>query len=198
MKPDKNSELLLPWLHNDTLDGEEKALAIEYERNLQEAGAAEKKFDELIEAVIKKQGVDSPGEFGWFRLQRDMEMLEKVKSGSSKTGRWFKPAMAAAIFVIFFQGGFILNRLNEPVTYAPLGQQQEFPVVLQLEFQPTATAESIRILLTKVDGRVIDGPGAVGIYRVSLNLSAQDEEEIENRINVLRNYSSVVSHVSRD
>jgi len=198
MKPENEAALLLPWLHNGTLDGREEELAREFEDSQEGFGTAERKFDDALQRIIKQQVVDSPGQFGWYRLQRDIAKLPVEKSNTEKLSKWFRPAMAAAIFVIIIQGGFIINTLQEPVTYIPLGQQQAYPVVLQIEFQPDATESRIRRLLSKVDGRLIDGPGAAGIYRISLDLSAKDEDAIESRINVLRSYSSVVRHVSRD
>lgn len=199
MKPEKEIELLLPWLHNGTLQGEEEVVAIDFEKSQRDAGDAEKHFDDVLKSVLTQQEVDSPGQFGWYRLQRDIATLPQKKTRISKaSSSWLRPAMAAALFIIIIQGGFIMNTLQQPASYAPLGQQHDFPVVLQIEFQPDATEESIRKLLGLVEGRLIDGPGAVGLYRVSLDLVDRNEDAIENRIKVLRAYAGVVHHVSRD
>jgi hypothetical protein len=198
MKPENELELILPWLHNASLGGDEEKLAREFEKNQGQTGAAEKQLDDTLQSVLKQKEIKSPGQFGWFRLQRDIANLQQEKPEEKKLSRWLRPAMAAALFIIIIQGGFIMSTLQQPVTYAPLGQQQNYPVVLQVEFQPDATEERIRKLLGLVDGRLIDGPGAVGLYRVSLDLPANDEEAIDNRIKVLKTYSGVVRHVSRD
>lgn len=198
MKPENETELLMPWLHNATLDGREEELANKFEQSQKEFGAAEKMFDDVLQSVLKKQLTDQPGEFGWYRLQRDMTTLSVEKSSIENSSKWFKPALAAAIFIVIVQAGIILNTEQETAIYTPLGQQQVYPVVVQIEFRPEATEERIRSLLNVVDGRLIDGPGVVGVYRVSLDLSAKDEDEIESRIKVIRSYTSVVRHVSRD
>lgn len=198
MKPENETELLLPWLHNGSLDGREEELARELEDSQEGFGVAEKQFDDALRSILKQQAVYSPGEFGWHRLQQDISKLPVEKPRAAKSTKWYKPAMAAAIFLIIIQGGFIMYTLQEPVTYTQLGQQRTYSVVLQIEFQPDATEERIRSLLSMVDGRLIDGPGAIGIYRVALDLSPEQEDEIESRIKILRTYTRVVRNVSRD
>ena len=71
-------------------------------------------------------------------------------------------------------------------------------VVLQINFSPNASEVQIRKLLQSVDGSIIEGPGAIGIYRVRLNLETKNEEQINESIAALRSHHDTVIHVARE
>lgn len=198
MKLEYEAELLMPWLHNGSLQGDEQQLAMHFEQEQNELAAAEKRLDEELRHIVKQQAGGSPAEFGWARLQRDLFHTTTEKSPAKNNTKWIKFALAASLILIVIESGFLLQTLPELVRYEPLGQQQVSSAVLQIEFQPDATEKNIRDLLNQVKGRVIDGPGAMGIYRVALDLSAENEGGIDDRIKILADQSLIVRHVSRD
>ncbi|MGH8747072.1 MAG: hypothetical protein ACREUK_11355, partial [Burkholderiales bacterium] len=57
--------------------------------------------------------------------------------------------------------------MREPAI-EPLGERAPAGVVLQLRFDPAASEARIRALLREHDAVVIDGPSALGVYRVRL------------------------------
>ena len=84
---------------------------------------------------------------------------------------------AAAAVVIVVQAGLIGWLATREAPFEPLGERAPAGVVLQLRFEPAATEPRIRELLQAHDAVVIDGPSALGVYRVRLRgLRADDRE----------------------
>lgn len=94
-----------------------------------------------------------------------------------------KPAWAALGTLMIVQSGIIAFLLAarsgtgellmseaEPVPWRSVGQTPAAPTgpVLQLSFKPTATEADIRLLLVRIRGSIVAGPGQLGHYIVRL------------------------------
>jgi hypothetical protein len=71
--------------------------------------------------------------------------------------------------------------------------------VLQVRFRATATEAQMRAALQEIGGAIVDGPGALGVYRVRLQgerpASAAD---IEQAVQQLKQRTDTVEHVARE
>ncbi|MDH3280876.1 MAG: hypothetical protein OEQ18_07080 [Gammaproteobacteria bacterium] len=186
---DKKIEELLPWHVNKTLEPESSRQVEEYL-----AGDADARADvEFLRAVrntLKDQTVQSPGELGLKRFQKQLAETRQVRSAARQ---WWRPALAAAALVIVVQGGLLVN-LWQAETYVPLGGDAPGGPVLQVELNEDATAAALQEALNRVGATIVDGPGALGIYRLRLSADANLDEAIA----VLSANTEVVRHVSKE
>ncbi len=188
----KDAELLLPWYVNRALGEGERN---EVDQLLQEDGTARQEVEFLtaVREGVRNQQYGSPGEFGWRRLQGE---IERDRRGAQGAARWWRPAMAAAALVIIVQGGVLFSLVTEQPAYKPLGEPASTGAVLQVAFKPSATEREIRQLLREVDGSLITGPSALGLYRI--RLGSDDVNHIAAALERMSSATAVVEQVSRE
>lgn len=161
---------LLPWYANGTLPDAQRS---EVERHL---GGCEHCRAEL--AWITRLGADvkaaTPRPAGDLGLSR---FLERIAPESNvlplrrrERPRWLVPALALAASVLVAQtlviGVLLHDRQQTLHTLGGPGVAQG--TLLQVTFTPQATEAQIRLLLASVEARIVDGPGALGVYTVSV------------------------------
>lgn len=149
------------------------------------ACAAEKRFLEALRATLKTLEAPSPGDFGWRRLRRELEAPPRRKP-------WRVAALAASL-LLAVQAGLWLGSRGAGDALVPLAEAPQGAAVLQVTFRPDATEAEIRAALNAVGGRLVGGPGALGVYRIALD----DERAVEQAIARLRGYD-FVEHVGRE
>src|SRR5690606_2872904 len=111
------------------------------------------------------------------------------------------PAGAAAL--VLLQLAIIIGLvykvyLGEPESYVVLSGPEETaasgPVII-VSFVDTATEAQIRETLSEIDGRIIDGPKAGGLYVVGLPAEAGSEKSVEQVIEELKSDKEVIKSV---
>ncbi len=188
---DKKIEELLPWLVNETLDREASRQVEEYLAGDPEA-RDDVEFLRAVRKTLQDQPLHSPGELG---LKRFQKQLAEKRRPAPKPQTWWRPALAAAALVIVVQGGLLVNlwQSDTPGTYTPLGTAPT-GAMLQVELQETATAAAITEVLDRAGATIVDGPSALGLYR----LQVRSESELEQALAVLSASTEVVKHVSKE
>jgi len=123
----------------------------------------------------------APGALGWARLSRDLDRTGAGKGTRrafpSRLRGWgrlapFQMAAAAALSVVAWQG--LVVPLLAPPGEAPDGYvtASERPAgqgadsVASVIFRPDARAGDIEPLLRESGARILDGPSALGLYRI--------------------------------
>lgn len=190
---------LLPWFVNGTLSQEEQEhVAAHIERCAR--CQKEVRFLKKMHGEIRLETVQSPGELGLKKLLREIRQERKVISPESKVfvNWWRSPLALAASFIIILQAGLLIQTWTSENSFTPLSGPKDSGVVLQITFSPTATEEKIRESLRAVEGTIIDGPSALELYKVRLNLLPDDSNEIERRIKILEGYPEIITHVARE
>ena len=158
-------EELLPFYLNGSLSGDEHA-RVEAALKADEGLRQQLEFLSAISGAVQSDGPASaaPGDLGLARLRRDIGRQQPRRSALRSVS-----ALAAA----FILGVGVmalwpsLDRGPEDAIYEQAGG----PVAkgaLIVAFRPGATAEQISTLLLSVDGVIVDGPSAIGLYRVDL------------------------------
>jgi anti-sigma factor RsiW len=186
-------EDLLPWYANQTLAADERARV---ERHL--AGCAHCRAElELLLTLrqeVKVATAEGPGEMARARL------LKAVRQSRKTTPRWVPLALAASVAVIAIQGALLVRFWQPDDRYVPLGSAQpSAAVVLQVRFVPTASEGDIRAMLQSVGATLVDGPSALGIYRVQIvGVRPNDDARVSSVIQQLRSMPAVIAHVERD
>ena len=191
----------LPFLVNGTLAPDERGPV---EVHLEQCAScrAELEFLRALQKGVRETEAQAqPGELAWQRLRRALEQ-ESTGTDAAATGgvagapAWMKYALAASLVLVLAQG-LVLWRHSDAPVYRPAGTQYQ-GAVIQLRFRDQATEAQIRALLQSVGGRIIDGPGAVGIYRVALDLDATDAAALRARIEQLRARTDLVEYAGAD
>lgn len=190
---DKKIEELLPWHVNETLDDVEAREVEEFLVNNPDA-QADVEFLRTVRRTLKNESVQSPGELGLKRFQRQLKADSKPKPSPST---WWRPALAAAAVVIVVQGGLLMNLWQQPdPTYAPLGGAPASGPVLQVQFHETATEANIRAAINAVEGTIVDGPG-IGVYRIRLSPYVL-KSGLDAAVKTMSENTQVVKHVSKE
>jgi anti-sigma factor RsiW len=192
----EHPEELLPWYVNDTLTDEERSGLEEHLKGCEQC-RKEVEYLKALRSQVKATSDLSPyGELGLKRLLSDIKK-EAQTPRRFAFQRW-QPALAiAASLIIILQSLILYNYWQQSKAITPLSGPVHKGVVLQVSFAPDASEAQIRKVLQSVEGSIIDGPGAIGIYRVRLNLTTEDEERIGESIAILKSHSDVVIHVAR-
>jgi hypothetical protein len=193
----EHPEELLPWYVNDTLTDEERSGLEEHLKRCEQC-RREVEYLKALRSQVKATSDLAPyGELGLKRLLSDIKK-EAQTPRRFAFQRW-QPALAiAASLIIMVQSFFLYNYWQQSEAITTLSGPVQGGEVLQVSFAPDANETQIRKVLQSVEGSIIDGPGAIGIYRVRLNLTTEKEERINERIAILRLRSDVVIHVARE
>jgi hypothetical protein len=188
---DKDIEQSLPWLANETLEGEEARMAEALARESPEA-ARDLEFMRGLRAQMKTmEAGNSPGALGWKRLQ--LQIARERAPAHSGAG-WRNIAAIAAAVVILLQAGIIGYQWSQgPVT--PAGGDG---ATLQVRFAPDASETAIRELLQQIDGTIVDGPGALGIYHLRIEGAADHPELAAQTLAALRARSDIVLQAEQE
>jgi hypothetical protein len=157
-------EELLPFYLNGSLSGDEHA-RVEAALKADEGLRQQLEFLSAISGAVRSDDPASaaPGDLGLARLRRDI---------GRQPGRSALRSVAALAAAFILGIGVMalwpsLDRGPEDAIYEQAGG----PVAkgaLIVAFRPGATAEQISTLLLSVDGAIVDGPSAIGLYRVDL------------------------------
>ena len=197
-------ELLLPWLVNDTLSPQECERAEQFLKDAPEK-QADKAFLEALRKGVKQEQVSGPGAFGLKRLQNAIQE-ENRKQSEIDTGRaaandtrWWKASIAAAALVILVQGGLLINTFETKDTgYQPLSTQTSDTVSLKVEFQSDVPLSKIEDFLISTSARISDGPSALGLYQIELDMDPGNEEAVLNVLQRFENAKDVVKYVQQN
>src|SRR5262245_9452904 len=178
-------DLLLAWFVNGTLEASERAAVEEHLRVCARCRDEVAFLGALRRGVKALSDAQGPGELSRKRLMRELRAERRVARA------WWRPALAAAAAVIVVQGVVIANLWTRDAAITPLGGPGAAGAIVQIEFAPTATEAQIRSLLQEVGGTVVDGPGALGVYRVRV-------EKADAALVKLRARAGVVNHAASE
>lgn len=166
---------LLPFFLNGTLCREEHSLvedALARDPELRE----ELKLLQSIQNEIREETLDySPGEFGLKRLQKEIKQSHLTTSSRKpSTGKVWKLTAAAACLVVVLQTGYMLNSESDN-TLTPAGSTTTLSAVPthSVSFVGDAQEQDIRALLLSLNATIVDGPSALGIYKLHVRGDAQ-------------------------
>ncbi|MEJ2590769.1 MAG: zf-HC2 domain-containing protein [Candidatus Thiodiazotropha sp.] len=185
---DRHPTELLPWLANGTLEGEERAAVEAHLADCETCRSELKLLRELRETIR----AEPPAEAGDLGLQRLLRAVRQDAKRQTVWPRWLIPAALAASLVIAVQTVMLLQPGPQAPVYAPLSGASAGQGVLQVEFMPDAREADLRNLLRDAGARIVDGPSAVGLYRLAV-APGRDPQQVLER---LRSHKTLVRHVA--
>lgn len=105
-------------------------------------------------------------DFGWKRLETEIGRTA-ARPKSPRAPIWRMAAMLLGA-VVLAEGAYIAFAPSEAPLYRTVTEDAE-GAVLGIAFAPAATAGEIEALLRDVSARIVDGPSAIGLYRVAFD-----------------------------
>jgi anti-sigma factor RsiW len=185
-RPDQHPTELLPWLANGTLQGAERDAV---QRHVDECAECQTELNLLLNLRTTLQSEGLPEGGGELGLQR---LLRQVGRAPKPASRWWLPAALAASLVIGVQTVMLLQRAPDESLYAPMSGPATGEGQLQVEFMPDAREEDLRELLRTSGVRIVDGPSAVGIYRLAVEPGIEPGKVVRS----LRAHSDLIRHAA--
>jgi anti-sigma factor RsiW len=201
---------LLPWYANGTLSTTERGAVEEHLNDctsctrelesLQQVGAAMLAFGEdlpparasslanVLAAIDEHERTKPEQRSALGRL------FDGIWTPSVSTARF---ALAAQLVVIVALGLVYMQSQRREPSFTTLsgGSPTASGSRLTVVFEPDATEAMIRKALTDVQGNVVSGPSALGVYVVAIPASAKHEGSVQTAITRLRGMTGVVRFV---
>lgn len=185
----RTAEELLPFLVNGTLDIDERTQVraqVATDRDLAEQAQILRRIRAQMQAEETQY---SPGEMGLARLMRDLDADSRTTPEPAKVlGFERRPvisALAAVIATVAVISGVNLMRGASDAPEAPVYYEQASgdaaDAVLTIAFRPDATQTQMTELMLNYGLVMVDGPSALGLYRVA-PLDGDDLTELAARL----------------
>lgn len=181
---------LLPFYANRTLNAQEQLYVEDYLARSEEARQDLVFLCRLRDAVKKQPGVNSPGELGLKRLQKDIALTVADESicgsgerASELAGKaqlsarghgvafWWRHVAVAACLTLAVFAGLSVGTWQGGGDELQLAGSGNGPS-LQVTFKPQATEAAIRSLLLETGLSIKEGPSSLGIYYLDLESNA--------------------------
>ena len=199
-EPSGHPEELLPWFVNKTLSTEEHHTVKQHLESCPQC-QQEVALLQQMRRQIKETSTKSPGDIGLNRLLGTIRKDPTIPDVSQKTSvSWWQTGFAiAASLIIVIQAGLLIDAwyISKPVI--PLTGSQEHGLVLQVSFTPSTTEPQMREVITAIHGKFIDGPSALGIYRIRIdNKGSSSESTIKKALEQLQQKPGIISHVTQE
>jgi len=189
---------LVPWYVNDTLEGRDRDAVIAHLPGCPACREEVARCQTLAAGV--QSAVDAAGAPGPGRLERVLASIELLEAtGAQRTGwrgrwragaewlgdlfqrtpgpvRWSLAAEAALlVLVIGLTAWPGVRSPSAPYRTLADGEQRAGQeALIHVVFTEDITERELRTLLRRVEGRIVDGPSAVGLYTVDVRASTPD------------------------
>lgn len=185
----RTAEELLPFLVNGTLDANERALVRAQLATDSDLAEQEQVLRRIRTQMQTEETLYSPGEMGLARLMRDLDGQSRIADEPATVlGFERRPvfsALAAAIATVAVISGVNLMRGASDAPEAPVYYEQASgdaaDAVLTIAFRPNATQTQMTELMLSYGLVMVDGPSALGLYRVA-PLDGDDLTELAARL----------------
>ena len=168
----KVADVLLPWLVNGTLEGDELAFVRRHVDECPECRHEVEWLRELHAACIAAEAM--PGASAAFRNLRHhldggegRDPIARPRRSEGRTRRWLPWALAAEFAVIVALGTLFLTSSDGPVLYRTLSAgNAAVPVTgsLVVVFDPTTSVAEVQRILRSAGARIVDGPTQANAY----------------------------------
>jgi anti-sigma factor RsiW len=170
---------LLPWYANGTL-GPAQRDAIDAHLAACARCRAELGWLRELGTQVRASQAPPAGDLGLERfLDRIAGDSNIVPLRRAPRPRWMVPAVALAASLLVAQAITIGVLLQDRAAVLQTlgGSTADGGALLQVTFAPQATEAQIRALLAAAGARIVDGPGALGVYTLSVAPGEVDEAQ---------------------
>lgn len=144
--------------------------------------------DAALTAGVRRAIAEMPvpdRERGWARLEASIRAeggTRAVATGPAANDnrvRTWRLAAAVLALVVLGQGAFIATRPDDAARLASVDTARTVAdrAELVVAFRPSATEEELRTVLRETEATVVDGPSALGLYRLTVPRSRLEGSE---------------------
>jgi hypothetical protein len=166
----KVADVLLPWLVNGTLEGDELTFVQQHVQGCARCQREVVWLREVHAACVAGEAL--PGASNAFRkLRRQLENPSpgrpQLRSSWNRVGPWSRWVIAGQLAVIVALGSLWLTGTEGPAQYRTLGAATaSAPTTgdLVVVFDPTTSESDLRRILRGAGARVVDGPTEANAY----------------------------------
>lgn len=130
-------------------------------------------MEALKPALAGAEAPNPPGDLEWRRLQAQIRQEQASATNAyvmPGPGRQIRTWQAAAVFLgclALGQAAYLVIENNQSQTGYTTASQTVEKYVLAVRFVPTATEAEMSTLIRQLAARIVDGPGASGLYRLA-------------------------------
>lgn len=213
LNPHEETALLLPWYANGTLSPEETRRV---EQHLDHCPACRAELEQyrVLEARVQEQSGPTwqPPSGHFEQLMMEIDRLETpvipVRSKPSIRQRlmdWLREtphpvrwtlaaeslALAALVLVVLLPGQPVVKPGFETLSSVTSPARPAGPR-LRVGFDPAIRIGDLQSLLQAINGQIVAGPSALGIYTVALDAKDRPEAALGHALTVLRTHRQVL------
>ncbi|MDH3546093.1 MAG: hypothetical protein OEN22_03290 [Gammaproteobacteria bacterium] len=184
MPNDEIIDLLTAYV-NGTITDDDRARvekAAQADKHLQQ----ELDFLAALRGSLQHEAVESPGQWGWKRLQRD---IRREKRPNRIARSVWKISAVAAVLVLVVQTAYFMQ-IPDTTQYQTLSGPINEENLLQLRLRPDARQEEVLELLLAIDAEIVSGPSAIGLYHIVV-------KDVDAALAVLET-SDIITYVNRE
>ena len=134
----------------------------------------------LKNAVSLLKQSSEPDQLGWKRLSKAIE-AEHSPGAANDNFQFWKYAAAALAVVAALQTVLLIQSPGTPEepVFVTASAENEAAFGLTVIFQPNTTADELTQALKAVNGEIIAGPSALGLYTVAFETEASRDSALE-------------------
>jgi len=191
----KVADVLLPWLVNGTLEGDELAFV---EGHVAACPRCQREVEWLREfhaaCAAGESSAGTSAAFGSLRRKLDARAHDRSMAGRAPAwrigGAWTRWVAAAGLAVVALVGGVLIDGAGQPSLYRTLGAGNAPSVTtgaLVVIFDPATPEGDLRRILRDVDARLVDGPTQSNAYVLDVPPARR-----EQAVRVLKSNPAVV------
>ncbi len=202
---------LLPWYVAETLSDEERQAVAEHLDACLECSLELAQYQELRLADLELSTDIPPAPANM--LQRALAQIDDYENAripmpqpAPAERTWWdafwnpqpgfaRLVMAAQFALVLALAAGLLLRNDEP-DYGVLGGPSD-GAAISIQFVDTATEAQIRALLTDMEGVIVDGPSAIGLYTVRVPVEPTDAGAIDALVQRLQSQTGIVQFAAR-
>src|SRR5215468_11365184 len=206
---------LLPWYANQTLEDDERKLV---EMHLADCRDCAKEVESLkaMRKTIVEVGDSGPAlsPFALNRALAEIEDYERTRTTTAKAAsvatrekkgfwaKWWQPTpvfaralIAAQIVLVLALGSVTLYQYSHPniiFKTSSGGVDDKTSTRITVGFNDGTTEQEIRRTILGIEGQIVEGPSALGLYTIQVPIPRERTAEIDKVLQTLRQNSKVV------
>lgn len=214
---------LLPWYVNGTLEEDERRTV---EAHLKECSPCALEWKQLgtIQAAALEQAAEAPSPSS-ASLHGVLDRIEEYEGKRSRTPKerigwltkllsamrepWWQPTpafarvlMAAQLVLVIALGGMLLFQGDESRRGGTASGPSTTPIQqnvtrIAVGFTEGVSEQTMRDTILAIQGNIVDGPSALGLYTVEVRIPPQRTEEIDKLLQGLLKDRKVVRFAAR-
>lgn len=161
---------LLPFFANGSLGADERARVEAAIADDPQIAAEARTIEQLRQVAHRMPAPQSPGEFGLARLHRTLDREQgRTAPAARRAFRIEAVAAIAAVTALFVATATVLFQNRTLDYYQASGTAPGYDAarVLTVSFDPAAPLSAVNALLAEAGLTIVDGPSAIGLYRVA-------------------------------